>query len=111
MRNHDFQCVFYSNFTPIMNRFRDNDVFLQTGNDAILISRRAEFLMNVPKWVTTTFYLWCKVTSPQSCAVSEILIFSCKLELKSTDTYARGHCRQFLRRILKGRLWFPLCAP
>jgi len=38
MSDNDFQCVFYSNFTSIKNRFRNNDVFLQTGNDAMVIS-------------------------------------------------------------------------
>ena len=35
--NTGFLLVFYSNFASIMHRFRDNDVFLQTGNDVIVI--------------------------------------------------------------------------
>jgi len=38
MSDRDFHCVFYSNFTSVMNRFRDNDVFLKTENDALEIS-------------------------------------------------------------------------
>ena len=32
-----YKCSIYSNFTSIMHRFRDNDVFLQTGNDVMVI--------------------------------------------------------------------------
>ena len=35
--NDGFLLVFYSNFTSIMHRLRDNDVFLQTGNDVMVI--------------------------------------------------------------------------
>ena len=37
-KNEDgFLLAFYSNFTSIIHRFRDNDVFLQTGNDVMVI--------------------------------------------------------------------------
>ena len=35
--NNGFLLVFNSNFTSIMHCFRDNDVFLQTGNDVMVI--------------------------------------------------------------------------
>ena len=35
--SYEFQLVFYSNFTSILHRFRDNDVFLQTGDDVMVI--------------------------------------------------------------------------
>ena len=38
MSNTNFLLVFSSNFTSIMHLFRDNDVFLPTGNDVIVIS-------------------------------------------------------------------------
>ena len=36
--DNGFLLVFVSNFTSIMHRFRDNDVFLQTENDVMVIS-------------------------------------------------------------------------
>jgi len=36
--NHDFLIAFHSNFLSAMNGFRDNEVLLPTGYDAIVIS-------------------------------------------------------------------------
>jgi len=84
MSDHDFPCVFYSNVTFIMNRFRDNDVFFANRKwrhgDISAMKRRTENSMTVPEWVTMTSYLCCKLTSRLSCSDSEIMIFSCELE-------------------------------
>ena len=71
--------MFYGSVTSIVHGFRNNDAFLQTKNDVMVISSkgyRMEFPMTVPERITMTSYLRSELTSLLLCTVSEIMLFS-----------------------------------
>ena len=46
--DHEFLFVFYGNFTSIMHHFRENDVFLQTGIDVMVLSSLGGAVQSFP---------------------------------------------------------------
>jgi len=46
MSDRDFLLMFNSDFVPIMHHFRDNEVFLRTGNDVMVISPLRDVVHN-----------------------------------------------------------------
>ena len=49
--DHDFLFVFYSNSTSFMYRFRESDVFLQTGNDVVVIYALGGAVRSCRLWI------------------------------------------------------------